>query len=200
MAQAMQPGWAAQTKGDPGSNNPLNRQTIHATTGHGRMTGWDVHYELLHRPEAYSCWSTASSARINNYGTRIDLILAAGPCGDAARDFHASVTGGDIWMDAHGSDHAPAYADLAPGLPIPVGSVPPPLSSRYLYTGGGHTADASYIGRSPHLRVYSIWNHMHKHAMLYLHCAQRAIDRCTSFASPRVFMIDSSSASSSPAL
>ncbi len=45
------------------------------------------------------------------------------------------MVGGDVWMDAYGSDHAPAYADLAPGLPIAVGTVPPPLSSRYLYTG-----------------------------------------------------------------
>lgn len=91
---------------------------------------------------AYSCWSTASSARINNYGTRIDLILAAGPCGDAGREFHASVVGADVWMDAHGSDHAPAYADLAPSLRLAMGSLPPPLSSRYLYTGGCAAADA----------------------------------------------------------
>ncbi len=125
-----------------GSNNLLNWQTGHATNSPGQRSGCDLKHELLHRPEAYSCWSTASSARINNYGTRIDLILAAGPCGDAGRHFHASVTGGDIWMDAHGSDHAPAYADLAPSLPIAVGSVPPPLSSRYLYTGGVHRAKA----------------------------------------------------------
>lgn len=31
------------------------------------------------RPEAYTCWSQASGARCNNYGTRIDLILAGGP-------------------------------------------------------------------------------------------------------------------------
>lgn len=29
--------------------------------------------------EAYSCWSQVTSARKNNYGTRIDLILAADP-------------------------------------------------------------------------------------------------------------------------
>jgi len=87
------------------------------------------------RREAYTCWSTASGARINNYGTRIDLILAAGPCGDASGEFHASVVGSDIWMDAHGSDHAPVFADLLPDLPIAAGGVPPPLSSRYLYTG-----------------------------------------------------------------
>ena len=88
-----------------------------------------------HRREAYTCWSTASGARINNYGTRIDLILTAGPCGDASRGFHAAVTGSDIWMDAHGSDHAPVYADLASGLPVACPEVPPQLSSRYLYTG-----------------------------------------------------------------
>ena len=109
---------------------------------HGSKSGFPSPYALLincgwlcRRQEAYTCWSTASGARINNYGTRIDLILAAGPCGDAAGSFHAAVSDSDIWMDAHGSDHAPVYADLAPSLPILVGQVPPPLSSRYLYTG-----------------------------------------------------------------
>ncbi|KAK9830809.1 hypothetical protein WJX74_008240 [Apatococcus lobatus] len=32
------------------------------------------------RTEAYTCWSTASGARVNNYGSRIDLILVAEPC------------------------------------------------------------------------------------------------------------------------
>ena len=31
------------------------------------------------REEVYSCWSTASGARVNNYGARIDLILLAEP-------------------------------------------------------------------------------------------------------------------------
>lgn len=31
------------------------------------------------RQEVYSCWSTASGARVNNYGARIDLILLAEP-------------------------------------------------------------------------------------------------------------------------
>lgn len=48
-------------------------------------------------------------------------------------------------MDAYGSDHAPAYADLAPSLPIAVGSAPPPLSSRYLYTGYIHIFRRSFI-------------------------------------------------------
>jgi len=42
------------------------------------------------RQEVYSCWSTASGARVNNYGARIDLILLAEPAiagqPDAAHD------------------------------------------------------------------------------------------------------------------
>ena len=42
------------------------------------------------RQEVYSCWSTASGARVNNYGARIDLILLAEPAiagqADAAHD------------------------------------------------------------------------------------------------------------------
>ncbi|EIE20130.1 DNase I-like protein [Coccomyxa subellipsoidea C-169] len=49
--------------------------------------------------DAYTCWSTASGARINNYGTRIDLILAAGPDGAAAgADFHDLFTAADDRM------------------------------------------------------------------------------------------------------
>jgi len=45
---------------------------------------------VLCRQEVYSCWSTASGARVNNYGARIDLILLAEPAiagqADAAHD------------------------------------------------------------------------------------------------------------------
>ena len=34
---------------------------------------------VMCRQEVYSCWSTASGARVNNYGARIDLILLAEP-------------------------------------------------------------------------------------------------------------------------
>ena len=38
-------------------------------------------FRLFHpgRAEAYTCWSTATGARVNNYGSRIDLILAGQP-------------------------------------------------------------------------------------------------------------------------
>ena len=68
----------------------------------------------LIRREAYTCWSTASSARDNNYGTRIDLILAAG--GVASPAFPARFAACDISADATGSDHAPVWAELAPGV------------------------------------------------------------------------------------
>lgn len=32
---------------------------------------------LFCRERAYTCWRTATGARVNNYGTRIDLMLAA---------------------------------------------------------------------------------------------------------------------------
>jgi hypothetical protein len=94
----------------------------------------------LVRREAYTCWSTASGARVNNYGTRIDLILAAGPAtpgaaGGNAADFHALFTGADIWADAQGSDHAPVWAELAPRARVPSADVPPPLASRYHFSG-----------------------------------------------------------------
>jgi len=45
---------------------------------------------VMCRQEVYSCWSTASGARVNNYGARIDLILLAEPAiagqPDAAHD------------------------------------------------------------------------------------------------------------------
>eukprot|EP00198_Chlamydomonas_reinhardtii_P003572 XP_001692908.1 predicted protein [Chlamydomonas reinhardtii] len=57
-----------------------------------------------HRPDrlrdAYTCWNTSSGARVNNFGSRIDLILAAD-----------GTPGADIMVDFQGSDHAP----LCPG-------------------------------------------------------------------------------------
>lgn len=38
------------------------------------------------RSEAYTCWSTASSARVNNYGARIDFILLGPPKAHCAAD------------------------------------------------------------------------------------------------------------------
>jgi hypothetical protein len=34
---------------------------------------------LSYRLQAFTCWSTATGARVHNWGCRIDLVLAAGP-------------------------------------------------------------------------------------------------------------------------
>lgn len=220
------------------------------------------------RRQAYSCWSTASGARVNNYGSRIDLILAADAalprpgvpaapraadgavrhalaetfdagavadpatcwppatarassalvnapaehdaaggasfargeagCADGMRDdvdgyprmnSHASglaeggaaggascggsagastsgrerdgaghenpfagfpgwFVGADVWADALGSDHAPVWADLALPSPLPRPPAPPPLSTRFMFTGAWHSP-ASYSCPGP---------------------------------------------------
>jgi Endonuclease/Exonuclease/phosphatase family len=108
----------------------------------------------LFRREAYSCWSTASSARVNNYGTRIDLILYADPPvhdakhqqspggGDGGTDqlnaLDDACVGADVCADVYGSDHAPVFVDLrlpCGGLPSGSAYVPPALSTRYRFTG-----------------------------------------------------------------
>lgn len=64
------------------------------------------------------------------------MILAAGPDGaTAGADFHGLFTAADLWMDAQGSDHAPAWAELAPHACLAVADIPPPLCTRYQFTG-----------------------------------------------------------------
>lgn len=50
-------------------------------------TNKQTYLYLLCREEVYSCWSTASSARVNNYGARIDFILLAEPAAAAAQPY-----------------------------------------------------------------------------------------------------------------
>eukprot|EP00884_Botryococcus_braunii_P005410 jgi/Botrbrau1/14870/Bobra.0298s0004.1 len=62
------------------------------------------------RTQAYTCWSQVTSARVNNYGTRIDLILAAD--GERPTDgirVEELFTAADISVDVEGSDHAPVW-------------------------------------------------------------------------------------------
>lgn len=48
--------------------------------GHGSSLGLVDVFRAFHpsRADAFTCWPTATGARANNWGTRIDLILAAG--------------------------------------------------------------------------------------------------------------------------
>lgn len=58
------------------------------------------------RKEAFTCWSTVTSARKTNYGTRIDYIFAD-------KDLVISYFNeSQIQPEIEGSDHCPIYADL----------------------------------------------------------------------------------------
>lgn len=61
----------------PAAAKPGTAWDIHPAAAEGRLFV-DV-FRLFHsaRREAYTCWSTATGARVNNYGSRIDHILAA---------------------------------------------------------------------------------------------------------------------------
>eukprot|EP00953_Heterococcus_sp_UTEX-ZZ885_P017006 9550-Heterococcus_DN1.PRE.1 len=56
--------------------------------------------------KAFTCWSMLKSARCNNYGSRIDYILADPEL--AASSLILS----DVWPHVHGSDHCPVIAQL----------------------------------------------------------------------------------------
>ena len=58
------------------------------------------------RKEAFTCWSTVTSARKTNYGTRIDYVIAD-------KDLVISYFNeSQIQPEIVGSDHCPIYADL----------------------------------------------------------------------------------------
>ncbi|GMH41645.1 hypothetical protein BSKO_09555 [Bryopsis sp. KO-2023] len=96
-----------------------------------------------HRKKAFTCWSQASGARVNNYGTRIDMVLAAegrgGPGGNA--HFLQSFVDADIWSDKEGSDHAPVFAKMNFGKPLQTSDTPPTGSSRWLFPGKQRSLD-----------------------------------------------------------
>ncbi len=54
-------------------------------------------------------------------------------------------------MDAQGSDHAPAWAELAPHACLAVADIPPPLCTRYQFTGLPISSNVFNQGR---LKVY----------------------------------------------
>ncbi|GLB43197.1 putative dna-(apurinic or apyrimidinic site) lyase [Lyophyllum shimeji] len=57
------------------------------------------------RKGMYTCWNTKISARVSNYGTRIDYILIT-------RGLLPWVKSSDIQPHVKGSDHCPVYLDL----------------------------------------------------------------------------------------
>ena len=88
------------------------------------------------RREAYTCWNQASGARVNNYGSRIDLILAAdAPSCQPGQGARAHISFCDISPEWQGSDHAPVWADLTAHIPLCRAPMLPRLASKNLFTG-----------------------------------------------------------------
>ena len=81
-------------------------------------------YRHLHpnTRQAYSCWSTLTSARSTNYGTRIDYVLVG-------QELVPFLVDACVMSDILGSDHCPVYAELSIDL-VPA-SKPPSLCSSY---------------------------------------------------------------------
>ncbi|CAN0009212.1 unnamed protein product, partial [Hapterophycus canaliculatus] len=96
-------------------------------------------FRRLHpdRQGAYTCWNTQTGARENNYGTRIDYIIAEASLADRAlRDC-------DIMPEFLGSDHCPVRATFA----MPPFPAPPSLTR----------ADESENGTAPASAAESEW-------------------------------------------
>ena len=70
------------------------------------------------RKEAFTCWTTKTNCRANNFGTRIDYILTC-------EEMQSFITACDIWPEMEGSDHCPVYAELK------VSGVPPKKPPQY---------------------------------------------------------------------
>lgn len=75
-----------------------------------------------HTRQAYTCWSTLTSARSTNYGTRIDYILIG-------KNLVSHLTDAGIMVDIQGSDHCPVYAELS--IAFRPANKPPSLCSSY---------------------------------------------------------------------
>ncbi len=92
----------------------------------------------LHHPdrsEAFTCWHTATNSRSNNYGTRLDYVLAN-------RGLSGRVSGCDIHPEVEGSDHCPVSARLEVELE-PADSEPKHCSKNFPEFSGGRQQKVS---------------------------------------------------------
>lgn len=92
----------------------------------------------FHHPDerdAYTNWCTLTGARANNYGTRIDYILADRALYSASP---SSPPSRNCWLrrDVMGSDHCPVLAEFALAFDEPPPR-PPPLCARFMPEFGG---------------------------------------------------------------
>jgi AP endonuclease-2 len=91
----------------------------------GTEQGFRDTYRLLHPTEekAFSCWCTRTNARQNNYGTRIDYIIAD-------QDLAKYLEKAEIHSEIMGSDHCPISATFHSLIPIP-SSKHPALATKF---------------------------------------------------------------------
>lgn len=86
------------------------------TSAGRRLQGHSLLLRMLYicRTQAYTCWNTATGARQNNYGTRIDHILAAGMITRCTTD--SCITASDTRLEAEEA--------AGPGAALPLAAVP----------------------------------------------------------------------------
>ncbi|KAL3685995.1 hypothetical protein R1sor_004017 [Riccia sorocarpa] len=152
------------------------RSILHQEGGPFRDVFRFIHPE---RKEAYTCWSQNTGAEEFNYGTRIDLIIAAGPCSDetscgqqedgGSHGFvQCEVLYSDILTDfirakpdtlprwhggrtlkLEGSDHVPVFVELKRQSELEAHEVPS-LAARFMPELRGRQQDlVSLLKRQP---------------------------------------------------
>lgn len=92
------------------------------------------------RRAAFTVWSTATGARANNYGSRIDLTLSSGlpfsrPQGGVPGLDVPWVHAADIEPQILGSDHCPVWVQLGKGSSFLCAPNPPKCSMRFILSG-----------------------------------------------------------------
>ncbi|XP_030049905.1 DNA-(apurinic or apyrimidinic site) endonuclease 2 [Microcaecilia unicolor] len=121
--------WLSQFLVDPGRTcatlaPPEERESPESSgAAEGRFLD-SFRYFYPARPDAFTCWSSATGARHTNYGTRIDYIL-----GDAAL-VRGHFQDSDLMPEVEGSDHCPVRACL--GCVVLPAPRCPPFCTRYL--------------------------------------------------------------------
>jgi exonuclease III len=116
-----------------------------------------------HRESAFTCWPTATGARVNNWGTRIDHILAAQGAGHLHHQQHHHhhhqgpfppflewIAWSDIMPQVEGSDHAPILADFRVPAPLlPANCDPPRVACCTYYTFKSQSSLKSWLTAAP---------------------------------------------------
>lgn len=87
--------------------------------------------------KSFTCWNTKLSARVNNYGTRIDYILIS-------PGLLPWLTECCLMTDVHGSDHCPVRAHLALE-PVPSSRIPGLCTKHFKEFSGKQLKMSSFV-------------------------------------------------------